>query len=218
MALQKQLGQATPPSANTAVSIYSPPANTQATNITLIVTNVSGADRTFRVFQDDNGTTYDVTTALYYNYPILADQTLVLLIPPMSVDAGNLAASSSANSAVTFTASGIEITDPLHKILGQRFDNNTNANEIYTVPADTVVTNLRLVVSNSSGSAQTFNVFQDDQGDAAGTGNTIFYTESIPAASRKEVNLLPMNTSGGKIYVQSSAVSGLCFTLSGTEQ
>lgn len=104
----KQLGQQRPPTADTPVSIYSPATNIEATGLVLTICNQSAAASTYRIFQDDNGTTYDQTTALYWDVAIAADTTVRVNVGPMNDSSGNLAVSAGDNNALTFTLHGSE--------------------------------------------------------------------------------------------------------------
>ena len=111
MAMQeKQLGQARENSTN-AVSVYSPGASTTAIIKSITVCNQSGASATFRIFLDDDGTTYDQSTALYYDVAISADAVVQIdTYWPMNDANGNLAYRSSVANAITITVFGVEIT------------------------------------------------------------------------------------------------------------
>ncbi len=75
----------------------------------MMICNTTAGGETFRVFLDDNGTTYDQTTALFYDETIAANTTRQLdLAVYMNDPDGNLAVRTSANSALTFTVFGIE--------------------------------------------------------------------------------------------------------------
>jgi len=104
----KQLGQLRPANTDPA-SLYSPPADTLALLSLLIVCNVSAAEAKFRVFLDDDGTTYDQSTAIYYDRALAANRTEILALQlGMSDEAGNLAVRSDVASALTFTLYGEE--------------------------------------------------------------------------------------------------------------
>ncbi len=106
----KQLGQLRPAN-TTAASLYSPGASTEAVIQSIIVSNTSGSAATYRIFVDDDGTTYDQTTALYYDIPLPADSSDSIEIHvAMNNSSGNLAVRTNTNSAITFTAFGEEFT------------------------------------------------------------------------------------------------------------
>lgn len=106
---EKQLGQLRPAN-TTAASLYSPPAATTWVGKNLMVCNTSGASATFRVFHDEDGTTYDETTALFWDAPIAAGETIILTgLLAGFTDAGNVGVRSSAANAITFTLYGAEI-------------------------------------------------------------------------------------------------------------
>ncbi len=111
MAIQeKQLGQLRPAN-TTAASLYSPAASTTAIIKTIVICNTSGAAATFRIFQDDNGTTYDETTALFWDHTIAADTTIQAdVFLAMNNSSGNLAVRTGVGNALTFTCAGAEIT------------------------------------------------------------------------------------------------------------
>ena len=110
MAMQeKQLGQARENSTN-AASIYSPAASTTAIIKSLVVCNQSGARATFRIFLDDNGSTYDQSTAMFYDIPLPANTTIQIdTYWCMNNQSGNLAYRSSVANAITITVMGVEI-------------------------------------------------------------------------------------------------------------
>lgn len=104
----KQLAQARENSTN-AVSVYSPASGETviipAGGITIL--NQSGAAATVRLFVDDDGTTYDQSTALIY------DMSCPPGIPVhfggiinMNDSTGNLAYRSSVANALTITVNG----------------------------------------------------------------------------------------------------------------
>ena len=105
----QQLAQARP-SGTTAVSLYSPSLSKEVIFKSLVICNTSGAPATFRIFHDDNGTTYDETTALFCDTSIAADTTVTITDViagnnPAGV-AGNIAVRTSVANALTFTAYG----------------------------------------------------------------------------------------------------------------
>jgi len=107
---KRQLGQLRPADTN-AASLYSPVSNIVTMISSVFISETSGTARTFRIFHDDNGTTFDETTALYFDVAIAANTTTPISLNIfMSDPAGNLAVRSSANSALTFTVYGEELT------------------------------------------------------------------------------------------------------------
>ena len=111
MALQeKQLGQLRPAN-TTAASIYSPGAGVTAIIRNITVTNLTGLAVEFSIFHDDDGTTYDETTALFFTVRIEKNQTIQLTAyAAMSNSAGNLAVKTETASALNFTVYGAEAT------------------------------------------------------------------------------------------------------------
>lgn len=106
----KQLGQLRPGDTNPA-SIYTPAAGVTAHIRNVVVCNNTGAAATFRLHHDEDGTTYDVTTALYYDVSVAANTTYVhepLIF--MATEGGNLAVQSGTANALTFTVYGAEET------------------------------------------------------------------------------------------------------------
>jgi len=94
----------------TATSLYSPAdgVKTQITEI-LVANNTAGAIAC-RLFHDEDGTTYDQSTALYYDKSIGANDTLRISEASiwMSNSSGNFAGRSATGNALTFTVYGIE--------------------------------------------------------------------------------------------------------------
>lgn len=106
----KQLGQLRPAN-TTAASLYSPGASTQTIVDNIIICNTSGAPVTYRLFVDDDGTTYDATTALAWDIALAANSTDVFEIKiTMNNTNGNLAVRTNTANGITFTANGQEFT------------------------------------------------------------------------------------------------------------
>ena len=107
---EKQLAQARLTDTN-AASIYSPAAKTTAIIKSVVICNQTTSAATFRIFLDDNGTTYDQTTALFYDAPLAAKTTVSIdTFWAMNEATGNLAFRSNTSSAITITVFGAEIT------------------------------------------------------------------------------------------------------------
>ena len=105
----KVLAQLRPANTN-AASLYSPPDNRAVKLTKLIICNTTGSAATFRVFLDDDGTTYDQTTALMYDPQIGGNLTWEQDLEGwgMVVTAGNLAVRTGTANALTFTLFGKE--------------------------------------------------------------------------------------------------------------
>jgi len=105
---EKQLGQLAPAN-TTAASIYSPGTDTTGIITNITVANTTASSAKFRIFVDDDGTTYSAATALYYDVPILANQTVAITTYiAMNDSTGNLAVRTDTNDAITFTVFGAE--------------------------------------------------------------------------------------------------------------
>jgi hypothetical protein len=101
------LGQLRPAN-TTAASIYSPPTHLKAEIRKIVVCNTSGSGTTFRIFHSQASTTYDETTALYWDVAIAADTT-TSYVEEFWMDGregGNFAVASGVGNALTFTVYG----------------------------------------------------------------------------------------------------------------
>ena len=107
---EKQLGQLRPAN-TTAASLYSPASGVTTIIKAIIVCNTSGSAATFRIFLDDDGTTYNQTTALFYDVALAADTTIQIdTYYAMNDNSGNLAVRTNTNNAITFSCFGAEIS------------------------------------------------------------------------------------------------------------
>ena len=107
---EKQLGQLRPAN-TTAASLYSPAVGVTAIVKALYVTNTSLVVATFRICVDDNGSTFDESTALFWDVTLNANTTLELYtFIAMNDSAGNIGVRTDTANALTFTAFGAEIT------------------------------------------------------------------------------------------------------------
>ncbi len=111
---RKQLGQALPANTN-VVSIYSPGTDVVTRIYCIVVTEVAGNTPTFRIFHDEDGTTYTSATALYFNMPMVVATPQILTFGDgdndglwMNNSSGNLAVRTSAASEINFTVYGEE--------------------------------------------------------------------------------------------------------------
>ena len=105
----KQLAQLRPADTN-AASLYSPPDNVTAELTRLVICNTTANTPSYRVFHDEDGTTYDQTTALFYDEPMVANTTQIIDLTGIGMrgTAGNLAVRTSAANEITFTLYGVE--------------------------------------------------------------------------------------------------------------
>jgi hypothetical protein len=107
---EKQLGQLRPAN-TTAASLYSPGAGVTGIVKSVWICNTSGSSATFRIFSDDDGTTYDESTAVFWDVTIEGNTTVELdTFMALNNSAGNLAVRTSSASALTFTAFGAEVS------------------------------------------------------------------------------------------------------------
>lgn len=105
----QQLGQIRPSSANTPTQLYAAKSGIESTISSILVCNTSGASATFKMYNDDDGTDTDESTAIYWNITVEANQTLEITPKIMLRDAdGEVSAESSVANALTFTAYGAE--------------------------------------------------------------------------------------------------------------
>ena len=104
----KQLAQLRP-SSTVAVSLYSPPQQRRSEVRKIVIANTSNASQTYRIFHDNDGTTYDQTTSLCWDIPIGVGVTDTFTEEIWLADeSGNLAVKTSTSNALTFTAYGSE--------------------------------------------------------------------------------------------------------------
>jgi hypothetical protein len=75
----------------------------------IIICNTTGADAAFDVFHDDDGTTYDASTQLYFNNTVTAGLTRVLDDELFVDSSGNIAVATDKTAALTFTLYGEEV-------------------------------------------------------------------------------------------------------------
>ena len=104
------LGQVRP-SGTAAVSLYSPPAATDTIVSMIKCCNVSVAAADVSVYLDDDGSTFDESTALHFEVELLAGETLeVTGTITLNDSSGNIGVQSSVANAITFTLFGDEVS------------------------------------------------------------------------------------------------------------
>jgi hypothetical protein len=105
----KILGQLRPAN-TTAASLFSPTLGKEYRIDVIYVCETAGNTPTYRIFFDDNGSTYDQTTAIAYNLALTANQSKRVEGPfYMNDGAGNIGVRTSAANEITFTAFGEEV-------------------------------------------------------------------------------------------------------------
>lgn len=110
MAGFKTLGQVRP-SGISAIALYSPPPNTDTIVSMIKCCNVSGATASVSVYIDDDGSTFDESTALHFEVELFAGETLeVTGTITLNNPSGNIGVQSSVANAITFTAFGDEVS------------------------------------------------------------------------------------------------------------
>jgi hypothetical protein len=107
--LTRQLAQSRPGTTG-ATSAYSPSYETTVTSV--VVCNQGGTTPSFSIYLDDDGTTYDETTALFWSVPMTTNETVIIDCEwHMTNTAGNLAVQTSIANDVTFTVFGNEASE-----------------------------------------------------------------------------------------------------------
>jgi hypothetical protein len=107
----KQLAQVRPTDTNALVAV-SKALKRKVVIMSIIVCNTTASAESFSIYLDNDGTTYDATTALFVSTPIAPYTTYVIEFEtglPMAVGTtGKLAVKSSTGSAITYTVNGVE--------------------------------------------------------------------------------------------------------------
>jgi len=105
----RQLAQLRPSSTSAEV-LFNPTENRPYTIYNIIITNTTGSTVSASIYHDEDGSTYDATTAILESVPMIANQTLHYEGKLYGYKAaGNIAVKTSTANALTFTAYG-EIT------------------------------------------------------------------------------------------------------------
>lgn len=105
-----QLAQINPSNTNSR-TLFSPSVRTEVTQ--LVIANVTGSAATFGIYHDDDGTTYDDSTALYKAISIAANSTVTITADGgpgtgfIVGVGGSIGIESSVADALTFTAYGV---------------------------------------------------------------------------------------------------------------
>lgn len=106
---EKQLAQ-NRPSGTTAVSIYTPPASTKTIITTVMICNTTALPAAYSLYHDDDGTTYNESTALAFTVTLAANSWVAVEVRICSNSAtANIAVQTSIANALTFTFYGMEV-------------------------------------------------------------------------------------------------------------
>lgn len=103
-----QIAQSRPSNTN-AVSAISPTDGQIIQVTSVFICNTTGSNATCRIFHDEDGTTYDQSTALFYDVTLAANTSLHIDLADtwLRDSTGNLAVRVGTASAITFTFYGI---------------------------------------------------------------------------------------------------------------
>ena len=109
-AIPKQLGQLRPANTSSA-ALYTLATRTQVLVTTIVICNTTGSATTFSIYNDTDGSTYSEATALCFDYPIGANESIAWEIEngiPIIEVGGTLGVKSGSSNALNFTAYGLE--------------------------------------------------------------------------------------------------------------
>ena len=108
--IYKMLGQAV--GTTSPVAIASPGSGVENVVKNLFICNTTASPVDFSIFVVASGSTYDATTALFFEQSVPAKTTVTLDDKQIGQDTSNasLAIKASAGSALTFTFFGVEFT------------------------------------------------------------------------------------------------------------
>lgn len=104
-----------------------------------------------------------------------------------------------------------------YKILGQAEPADTNAVDLYTVPASTETIVSTIVVANTGAIQQAFRIFVRENGAASGKNNAIAYDTAIQGSSQVAFTLGLTLSDTDIISVRSDAGNVLTFQAFGSE-
>lgn len=104
-----QLGQVRP-AVTTAVSLYTPADGVLTKVEKIVVANTTATAAVCNIFHDEDGTTYDQSTSLYYGKTVVGNDSLIFEVDAyMNNMNGSIGVETDTVSALTFTAYGTEI-------------------------------------------------------------------------------------------------------------
>ncbi len=91
-----------------AAAIYTVPTGVTTEVQTIVVCNTTGSNAEIYIFIDEDGTTYDESTALFWQTDITLDSTTIYDTTLWLPQGANLAVNVETTVAITFTFFGIE--------------------------------------------------------------------------------------------------------------
>lgn len=105
----QQLAQLRPTNTS-AASAYSPGDDISTRITSIIVCNVTGSSANYRIFHDEDGSTYTQNTALFYDVALPGNTTDIIEIEMDMIDTnGNLGVRTSTANSLVFTVYGEEV-------------------------------------------------------------------------------------------------------------
>jgi len=105
----KILGQVEPSDTNNA-DLYTVPSDTQAIVSTIVVTNTSGADKTFRIFVREAGAAAATSNAIAYDAPIPGSGQVAFTLGITLSATDIISVRADQANSITFQAFGSELT------------------------------------------------------------------------------------------------------------
>lgn len=99
----------TSPIANTLTPSYTVPAGKQATISSIFICNENSITITFRICIQVNGAAYDVKQYLYFDLPVINNDTFTATTA-ITLNAGDVVNVSATSAHVAFSIFGVELT------------------------------------------------------------------------------------------------------------
>jgi hypothetical protein len=105
----KILGQAEPSDTDVA-DLYTVPADTESIVSSLVITNTTGSELTFRIFVRDSGATAGTENAIAYDTPISATSQVAFTLGITLSATDIISVRTDTGNSITFQAFGSELT------------------------------------------------------------------------------------------------------------
>lgn len=105
----KRLGASRPADTNNA-TLYTVPTGVSVVVTAIRICNTTGTAATARLFLVPSGGTADQSTAIYYDYSVPANSTIADDGKHVLEAGGTIQVRVGTGSAITFTASGVEVS------------------------------------------------------------------------------------------------------------